>query len=382
MKRYPLLSLAAATVVVLAVASCTGAGAGAGGGGAGGSGTVPEERAVDAMVAALDQLSLDVQQTGTAAELSTSQTGEEPSTRDYVATEVGSDGDRRLKLYIGSDGDLVPTPAWRDANSGYCADRNRYMKSAVDLLNVKVYLLADGYVAFAQYIEIATGRIKEQREGEAAGLQTAIERALNKLTVSPGRAAGPCGEVKDLTLVFQTDLTETIDTGYETTFRHEVAAVVDLTYDDAGNHFEGEADLVWLEHSARSTNPEITYNTCPAPDTGTVSIVYRSGPEGTPDTTVDATVRFKNVGRPDCTFDTPNFPDPVVEPQWAEFDEYWKAYHESEHQGSGRFLIDGWTAVPEENSVVAEKTYDFTDVVTDDSGTLTYDEETTLEITL
>ena len=380
MRRHSALAITVAAVVVLAIGGC--AGAGAGGGDTDSSGPVSKDRAMDAMVAALQQLNLAAQQTGASGDLSAAQTGDTPSTRDYIETEVDADGDRRLKLYISSNGNLVPSPAWRDTNSRYCADRNRYMKAPVDLLNVKVYQVADGYIAFAQYIEIATGRIEEQREGEATTLQTAIDQALGKLTVSIGTAAGPCGEVKDLTLVFQTDLTESIDTGTVTTYRHEVAAVVNLAYDESEGHFEGESELVWIEHEARSTDPAITYNTCPHPDTGKVSIVYRAGPEGTPDNSVDATVTFKNVGRPECTFDSSAYNDPVVDPLWAEFDRYWEKYHSGEHQGSGQFLIDGWNAAPNDYSVVAEKTYDIAETSTNESETLTYEEETTLKITL
>jgi hypothetical protein len=157
---------------------------------------------------------------------------------------------------------------------------------------------------------------------------------------------------------------------------------VTLTYDEAGNHFEGEAELVWIEHNARSTDPIVTYNSCPAPDTGTVSIVYRADSDGTPDSSVDATLRLKNVGRPDCTYDSSAYTDPVVDPLFVEVDEYWKKYHDDEHQGSDEFLIEGWDARPAENSIVAEKTYDFTETTTNENGTLTYEEETTLKITL
>jgi hypothetical protein len=188
MNPHPILSITVAAVVAIAVGGCAGAGAGGGGGAADGSGTVAADRAVDAMVAALEHLSLDAQRATQTSDLITAQGANSPSTRDYIATEVDSDGDRVLKLYVGSDGNLIPTPSWRDANSGYCADRNRYMKSAVDLLNVKVYPV-----------------------------------------------------------------------------------------------FEGEAELVWIEHNARSTDPIVTYNSCSAPDTGTVSIVYRADSDGTPD---------------------------------------------------------------------------------------------------
>lgn len=34
---------------------------------------------------------------------------------DYISTEIDEDGDRRLKMNIGPDGNLTPTGEWRDA---------------------------------------------------------------------------------------------------------------------------------------------------------------------------------------------------------------------------------------------------------------------------
>ena len=118
------------------------------------------------------------------------------SLADYIGTEVQDSGTRHVKLWIGPDGRAIPKPAWQTYHPTYCKQRARYLQGAVRVLNFKLFPIPpDGYNAFAQFIDVETGIIREQREG-GNGIAEAIDAAWGKMNTGVGAPAGPCGEVR------------------------------------------------------------------------------------------------------------------------------------------------------------------------------------------
>jgi DNA-binding beta-propeller fold protein YncE len=363
----------------------------------GASVTISEQAGLNAVTSALQSLGLAPQggttTTGTLSSQTVSrQAGGDLSEQDYVGTEVDADGDRRLRMWIGPDGNIIPDGAWRQANSDYCADQNRYLKPAKKLLNIKVYAVPDGYFAFAQYIDLATGKIAEQREGEASGLERAIKRALNRLDSSLdtplGSATGPCGEKRtaDLTFRFETEFTEE----YRFKFPNEPRPTLDrftqhatasgaLSYNDQKGYFEGSARLQWKTYEADEIWPDRPYLECEAPTTGTVEIIYRADADGTNAT--DATLVFSGVEDTPCTQENPTIGFVHDVSKWRELPYYWREFHDHEYdKNTGEFTIQGWKSGSGDPQVVARKGYDFTETPSLEGGSREYSETTTIEI--
>jgi hypothetical protein len=199
------VAVAIAGALVLVLAGCSNPAQSDDGGGSGsGSGAgeaIPEQEAVEALIAVLQARNLVPQRIDSARLADPSGPG--PSAEDYVSTDIDSEGDRELTLYVDAEGDLVPSAEWQSANSNYCANDNRYLKAPVKLIKIKTYGVSDGYYAFAQYIDIATGRIEEQREGQAAELQDAIDQAWGGIETPVGPASDPCGAGRSYDITFE-----------------------------------------------------------------------------------------------------------------------------------------------------------------------------------
>ena len=306
-----------------------------------------------------------------------------PAISHYVGTAVDANGYRRIKMWIGPNGNIIPTGTWRDAHGNYCS-QGKALKGAVNLLNIKVYPVGDGYFAFAQYIDVATGKILEQREGEDSDLQDAINQAWNNLNTPVGGPANPCEKVDpDYRFRFKTKFSQelTTDTGIVRTDKQEIVASDKLTYDDQAGHFKGSATLSWKTHYLNTTN--LSYVKCSPPSSGTVEIIYPADKDGKPDVSGSAKIKFVNV-TPECA-DKDSL-DTLLDDQLShEIPFYWEQRHEKEHDSGTTFTIDAWQTAPDMDSIVAQKLYDFTDTYTFDlsgSGgwTVVYSEDTTIRI--
>ena len=131
--------------------------------------------------------------------------------RDYIETDVdaatereaprGSDtseGVRRVRLWIGPDGRVLPTPEWRSFHPDHCKEQARYMESSAWLLNLKIFAedLGTHNVA-AQVIDVKTGVIQaQQMSGWTEGVAGAVNAAWDALGAEVGAPGDPCGEVR------------------------------------------------------------------------------------------------------------------------------------------------------------------------------------------
>lgn len=308
-----------------------------------------------------------------------------PDVGDYVASEVDSNGYRRIRMWIGPEGGIIPTGEWRDAHAGYCSGPNEAMKGAERLFNIKVYPVADSYFAFAQYIDVATGKILEQREGQASDLQDAIDQAWDNMNTPIGTTTGPCVELADdYRFSFRTEFSEkvTIDGGVRADIQ-EITASGPLTYDSQQGQFEGSAELNWQKYDKYTDYPGFGYVDCDVPSTGSIEIVYEAGPDGQPTDSVTAEIDFLNVENPSCA--QKNTLDSLLDDQvMYEMPFYWEHHHEAAYDaGTGTFTLDDWQSVPAADSIVAQKRYDITDTESFSFGvssSLVYEEETTIRI--
>lgn len=129
---------------------------------------------------------------------------------DYIQTSLDESGSRNVRLWIGPDGHIIPSPEWQTYHPTYCMQRARYMESAANVLNFKASRNTeelDGLertqtFTFVQFIDAGTLVIEEQREGEegpdpdSRGLVATMSDAWDQLTVPIGGLTGPCGEVR------------------------------------------------------------------------------------------------------------------------------------------------------------------------------------------
>jgi hypothetical protein len=347
-------------------------------------GPIAKQKAITAMVAVLEQQNLGLRVTRTPSG-GAQKPQDKPTTQDYISTDVDPDGDRRLKLYLDKNGNLLPSPQWRQNNPDYCKGQDRYFKGPVKQLRFKVFALPDGYDAFAQYIDISTGKVEEQREGEAANLKDALNKAWNQLQSPVGRAVDPCGEKKGFQLSFQTDITLEVtgSDGTTSTISETVEATVPLSYNKDRQFFEGSSALTWTKFNSKTSAPEVTYD-CETPPDANINVIFRAGPKGTPTDSMTASIEFYNIEQ--CPCEATASGTTVSSPQTSQLITFWFELHKGEKAPNvtyppnpdrkiGYFTLADWQAVNGNERVIAKKTYDQS--TTENSGL--FEERTTLE---
>ena len=347
-------------------------------------GPIAKQKAIRAMVAVLEQQNLGLR-VKKAPSRGTHKRQDKPSTEDYISADVDPDGDRRLKLYLDKNGNLLPSSQWRQNNPDYCKGQDRYFKAPVKQLNFKVFALPDGYDAFAQYIDIGTGKIEEQREGEAANLKDALNKAWNQLQSPVGRAVDPCGEQKGFQLSFQTSITFEVtgSDGTTSTISEKVEATVPLSYNQDRQFFEGSSTLTWTAFNSSTSAPSVSYD-CETPPDANINVIFRAGPQGTPTDSMTASIEFYNIEQ--CPCEATASGNTVSSPQSSQLPTFWLLLHKGEKAPNvtyppnpdrkiGYFTLANWETGSGNERVIAKKTYDQS---TTKNGGI-FEEETTLE---
>lgn len=309
---------------------------------------------------------------------------------DYIESEVNDSGVRMVRLPIGPDGNIIPSGAWRDSNSNFCLNRIRNMKGAVKILNFKLNHLADGYDVFAQYIDVETGKIEEQREGQDADLQDAINQAWNKLQTSIGKPSLPCGEKKPIRISIHSNTTEHVESPKDPTSEttDEVKASIEPVYNESSEAYAGSADLQWLSISASDED-------CSTPDPARVRIYnFDIGTGGITGDANKLMIQFLKWKHASCV-DSRG----VAYPEAPPFPFVWYKSHQDEiykkivtdydnKVGEMEFehiyQLENWNAVPGDKDVLARKEYDIQKQFNPDPGdaTITITEKTTIEVRL
>jgi hypothetical protein len=346
---------------------------------------VSEQEAVDAVEQVIQNKGWTVPSKSVNNTQTPTTANSDPNIFDFIATEVNNSGTRVVYMLIGPDGHLIPTSEWQENNQYKCQDEElRYMKAAQKRFNFKMFSLADGYDVFAQYIDIATGEIEAQREGQSASLVDAVTTAWDKIEKPAKKPADPCGDkISNLTLTFNaiTNLENVFTDGPTITTDEEVEAEVDLSYNTQDSMYTGSGDLTWANYNYSGGD-------CELPESARVTVhkfVY-----GDPTTTNGETelqIQFHDMPQNiSCTS-----PDIGSFEIWADFSFSWWLLHEDEiHEKVDLdgltatvehiYALNDWEAVPVSPVIIVQKQYDHSTTRQTDDGPINVDGESTLRI--
>ncbi len=291
------------------------------------------------------------------------------SKNDYLAVDLDEEGERRVHFDIGPDGHIIPKGEWRDANPDYCKDQNRFMKAAVKRLQFKMFAAADGYYVFVQYIDVATGKIENQREGEADTLKEAINKAWDKLEVNIKSPTDPCDDLKGITLYFNSRIQEEYD---DVTIMEHVEAEIVLEANEEGI-YKGSGPIKYIEITTSVDG------NCTFPD-GTLNIheLILKMEEGIPTEETALDMEYENtiVGG-SCTDSDGEY---VTTWPFNYVGMHMDEWYSEDGESWDGLIIRDWEAVPDDDSVLARKVYDRTETVDNGGGFSTTTENTTIEI--
>jgi hypothetical protein len=250
---------------------------------------IPQEQGVQAMIQVLKKHQL----------LGKFKSAAGPSLEDYIESEYAEDGDLEMRLQLAQNGELLPSSTWRQNNPDYCARQDQYFRSPRKWLTLTVHRFSDGYIAFARYIDVETGKVEEMREGESTELQDALDKAFQALQNSPvNAAASPCGEERDLRLVFRAQTSFSSPSG---ALDQSDAVLAEIPLRNIGNSFrlEGSAPLSWESYSV--TSSAVSYN-CAAPADARVKVTeLRTGSAELPVDSLRLRIQFKDWSQSPCT---------------------------------------------------------------------------------
>jgi hypothetical protein len=162
-----------------------------------------------------------------------------------------------------------------------------------------VHSFTDGYIAFARYMDVETGKVEEMREGESTDLQDALDKAFQALQNSPVKAAAsPCGEERDLRLVFRS---QTSFSGPSGALDQDDAVFAEIPLNNISNSFrlEGSAPLSWESYSV--TSSAVSYNCAPPADALVKVTELRTGSAELPVDSLRLRIQFKDWPQSPCT---------------------------------------------------------------------------------
>ncbi|MGY1424912.1 PKD domain-containing protein [Lysobacter sp. A289] len=149
--------------------------------------------------------------------------GSDLTLEDYIYRGAGqSRFDGTVGVWLGSDGNMIPSREWQDRHEDHCKNRARSPREAAQLLSfemMRVREKADGkdrsqYWVYGQLIDTATNLIQKKHEGETSvmqadntsagvmnnpdrdGLPPAMDAAWDGLNLNIGAPVGPCGDIR------------------------------------------------------------------------------------------------------------------------------------------------------------------------------------------
>lgn len=331
--------------------------------------TITSDEAIETLKQVMQDRSLFQSKSSVVQKGNTAIANDAISYEDYITVDLDEEGRRRVHFDIGPDGHIIPNAEWRDTNIDICDDQNRFIKTAVKRLQFKMYTAADGYYAFVQYIDVETGEIENQREGEGNTLKEAINNAWDKLQVEIKAPAGPCGRLKGVTLFFNSRIQEESD---DVTILEHVEAEFVLEATEEGT-YTGSGPLEYIEIVSSVDG------SCTFPD-GTLNIrelIFETEDNvPTDNTALDFEYQNTIAGGSCSDYDGEyvttwpfNFTGMHMDEWYTEDGESWDG-----------LIIRDWEAVPEDDAVLARKIYDRTETVDDGGGFSTLTEKTTIEI--
>lgn len=283
-----------------------------------------------------------------------------PDARDYIATSYNSEGRLQMTLNIAENGALLPSVAWREGNPNFCSDQDQYLRSPKKRLIYTVHKLADGYLVFARYVDLVTGEIEEQREGEAQDLAPAIEKALQGINSPVQQAASPCGDNRDLRLVFRSSTL--LEGAGVLRMEDQVFAQASLRPIDSSSRLEGSSVLQWKQHQISST--AANYQCSTPPDALMKVTELRTGGASLPLDSLQLHLQFKNWSQSNCTITVNS--NSVTDSTTPGFPSVWQIIHNGDHHqtiirdpsrgiltNESIYEFDQWKPVPDSSLIIA-----------------------------
>ena len=324
-----------------------------------------------------------------------------PSFDSYFDAEYDSESGRvDVSFDIGPEGGIIPNGSWRDSNPDHCREKIRYMKGAKKKLNYKVFSFNDGWNVFVQYIDVGTGEVENQREGQDAdpgleGLKDAIDNSMDNFEPDIKPATGPCGEKFPLKLVLTSNTTiEGIydpqnGTNNNIVVEDQVRAEIALAYNEQKHAYEGSGKLNWSKYDVRFPESPNTTASCQLPASAGTGIPKFY--DGTEDSLAQGNrvlyVQPQQWGFPLATC-TVTYPDGSSVTQSSFFKAFpitWSVLEPpriTRLDGPSQlnvYEIKNWEDVSGSEEIIARRTFSRTETA-DTLGFKTYNEETTMEI--
>lgn len=172
-----------------------------------------------------------------------------PVPRDYISSEMRDSGHIVLNLLVDEEGTILPNGEWRNENSNYCMEQNRYMRAPVRLVQVQISPTVR--TVFVRVVDIETSEILKQQEGTGDGdfwLDEAIEEAWNKVEdLNVEQADDPCSGEIEMELVFDSRIE--LQPPNDEYMISRVRAEISLTHSEETDAYSGEAPLVHQDYA-------------------------------------------------------------------------------------------------------------------------------------
>lgn len=283
-----------------------------------------------------------------------------PDARDYIATSYNSQGRLQMTINIAENGALLPSVAWREGNPNFCSNQDQYLRSSKKRLIYTVHKLADGYLVFARYVDVISGKVEEQREGESQDLATAIEKALQGINSPVQQAASPCGDRRDLRLVFRSSTL--LEGAGVLRMEDQVFAQASLRPIDSSSRLEGSSVLQWKQHQISST--AANYQCSTPPDALMKVTELRTGGASLPLDSLQLHLQFKNWSQSNCTITVNG--NSVTDSTTPGFPSVWQIIHTGDHHqtiirdpsrgiltNESIYEFDQWKPVPDSSLIIA-----------------------------
>ena len=212
-----------------------------------------------------------------------------PVSDDYLTSEATESGNIEVTMQIDSDGNIVPSPEWRNENSGYCLEKGKSFKTPV--WNLRLTLFPESERVQINLIDIETGQIEASGNESVPG-DTWVDDGIAEAWDEAGlpdiqKADSPCGADIELTLTFDSEVTAFVD-GESDVAR--VQANIPLANDSDPEVFEGTSALLLTD---------FTDFTPPPPPDGSINCT---------ETTTAGTI-YAEVVIPDGNLDPEDFDD-------------------------------------------------------------------------
>lgn len=287
---------------------------------------------------------------------------------DYITVDASDSEEILIKLWLGPDNHIIPTPDWQAANPNYCLDQGKYMRPARKLLQFKIYNLPRDGIRSVQlnYINVLDFKIEQSvmtdwYEAHPDWMYQAMSEVWGEMRTRATikSAVEPCDDRIPLMLYFNSTVTYDIA---EALVYEEFEFSIPLHFDETEGKYTGIGALVWLDGYVWN-KVENTYLPYPSNKSGQMEIVNLITPALAGNSIEDATMNFRV---------------PIISPEnpsflLISFGEFytWVANQNTTME----FRVDNWQLLDDPDVIMGAYTNNMTQI---DGGTLT--ETTTIEI--